>query len=224
MAARRVCYRYAAIRVRTRHRTAVRAPPFLLEIFAHERHGGPVLALLMALALTACMTRWAAALQQQAGSGECRQRQRQRSRWRATNDSEITRAIENAFKQDELLSSTSISVSSSGGVVSLQWQLALRRNRASVCIARCRACAPRRRGPISTTCQNKRPSALGSGLAPRTYCRTLTMCGIGGELRYDGSEPDWTLMGRMLPALARRSPDLAPGPMAQVLATIAACR
>lgn len=34
------------------------------------------------------------------------------------NDSEITRAIENAFQQDDLLSSTSISVSSSG-VVSL---------------------------------------------------------------------------------------------------------
>ena len=33
------------------------------------------------------------------------------------------------------------------------------------------------------------------------------MCGIGGELRLDGGEPDWTLMGRMLQRLARRGPD-----------------
>ena len=33
------------------------------------------------------------------------------------------------------------------------------------------------------------------------------MCGIGGELRLDGGEPDLALMGRMLQRLARRGPD-----------------
>jgi asparagine synthase (glutamine-hydrolysing) len=33
------------------------------------------------------------------------------------------------------------------------------------------------------------------------------MCGIGGELRLDGGEPDAALMGRMLHRLARRGPD-----------------
>ncbi len=33
------------------------------------------------------------------------------------------------------------------------------------------------------------------------------MCGIGGELRLDGGEPDLALMGRMLRQLARRGPD-----------------
>ncbi|HRD49069.1 MAG TPA: N-acetylglutaminylglutamine amidotransferase [Candidatus Contendobacter sp.] len=33
------------------------------------------------------------------------------------------------------------------------------------------------------------------------------MCGIGGELRLDGGEPDLALMGRMLKRLARRGPD-----------------
>jgi asparagine synthase (glutamine-hydrolysing) len=33
------------------------------------------------------------------------------------------------------------------------------------------------------------------------------MCGIGGELRFDGNEPDLALMGRMLQRLARRGPD-----------------
>ena len=33
------------------------------------------------------------------------------------------------------------------------------------------------------------------------------MCGIGGELRFDGGEPDLALMGRMLQRLARRGPD-----------------
>ncbi len=33
------------------------------------------------------------------------------------------------------------------------------------------------------------------------------MCGIGGELRLDGGEPDLALMGRMLRRLARRGPD-----------------
>ena len=33
------------------------------------------------------------------------------------------------------------------------------------------------------------------------------MCGIGGELRLDGGEPDGALMGRMLRRLARRGPD-----------------
>jgi len=33
------------------------------------------------------------------------------------------------------------------------------------------------------------------------------MCGIGGELRLDDSEPDLALMGRMLQRLARRGPD-----------------
>lgn len=33
------------------------------------------------------------------------------------------------------------------------------------------------------------------------------MCGIGGELRLDGGEPDLALMGRMLHRLARRGPD-----------------
>lgn len=33
------------------------------------------------------------------------------------------------------------------------------------------------------------------------------MCGIGGELRLDGGEPDRALMGRMLQHLARRGPD-----------------
>jgi len=33
------------------------------------------------------------------------------------------------------------------------------------------------------------------------------MCGIGGELRLDGGEPDQALMGRMLQRLARRGPD-----------------
>ena len=33
------------------------------------------------------------------------------------------------------------------------------------------------------------------------------MCGIGGELRLDGGEPDVALMGRMLRRLARRGPD-----------------
>ena len=33
------------------------------------------------------------------------------------------------------------------------------------------------------------------------------MCGIGGELRFDGGEPDFALMGRMLNRLARRGPD-----------------
>ena len=33
------------------------------------------------------------------------------------------------------------------------------------------------------------------------------MCGIGGELRLDGGEPDRALMGRMLRRLARRGPD-----------------
>ncbi|MBK7540433.1 MAG: N-acetylglutaminylglutamine amidotransferase [Candidatus Competibacteraceae bacterium] len=33
------------------------------------------------------------------------------------------------------------------------------------------------------------------------------MCGIGGELRFDGGQPDLGLMGRMLDRLARRGPD-----------------
>ena len=33
------------------------------------------------------------------------------------------------------------------------------------------------------------------------------MCGIGGELRLDGGEPDLALMGRILQRLARRGPD-----------------
>ena len=33
------------------------------------------------------------------------------------------------------------------------------------------------------------------------------MCGISGELRLDGGEPDLALMGRMLQRLARRGPD-----------------
>jgi len=33
------------------------------------------------------------------------------------------------------------------------------------------------------------------------------MCGIGGELRLDGGDPDLALMGRMLQRLARRGPD-----------------
>jgi asparagine synthase (glutamine-hydrolysing) len=33
------------------------------------------------------------------------------------------------------------------------------------------------------------------------------MCGIGGELRLDGGEPDLVLMGRMSQRLARRGPD-----------------
>ena len=52
------------------------------------------------------------------------------------NDSEITRAIENAFKQDDLLSSTSISVSSSGGVVSLSGSLTARAANRAVSLAR----------------------------------------------------------------------------------------
>lgn len=35
------------------------------------------------------------------------------------------------------------------------------------------------------------------------------MCGIGGELRFDGGEPDLALMQRMLRRLARRGPDHA---------------
>jgi asparagine synthase (glutamine-hydrolysing) len=33
------------------------------------------------------------------------------------------------------------------------------------------------------------------------------MCGISGELRFDGAEPDLALMGQMLERLARRGPD-----------------
>ena len=33
------------------------------------------------------------------------------------------------------------------------------------------------------------------------------MCGIGGELRVDGGQPDPALMARMLRRLARRGPD-----------------
>jgi len=33
------------------------------------------------------------------------------------------------------------------------------------------------------------------------------MCGIGGELRVDGGQPDPALMARMLSRLARRDPD-----------------
>ncbi|MDQ2696968.1 MAG: N-acetylglutaminylglutamine amidotransferase [Pseudomonadota bacterium] len=33
------------------------------------------------------------------------------------------------------------------------------------------------------------------------------MCGICGELRFDGQDPDWALLGRMMHRLARRGPD-----------------
>ena len=43
------------------------------------------------------------------------------------------------------------------------------------------------------------------------------MCGICGELRLDGHEPDLALLGRMMGRLARRGPDhegcFSDGPM-----------
>ena len=90
----------------------------------------PVLALLTALALTACTGMGGGSTSSAASMSDSDRGGAQ------ANDSEITRAIENAFKQDDLLSSTSISVSSSGGVVSLSGSLTARAANRAVSLAR----------------------------------------------------------------------------------------
>lgn len=95
----------------------------------------PVLALLMALALTACTGMGGGSTSSDGSSSAASISDNARGGAQA-NDSEITRAIENAFKQDDLLSSTSISVSSSGGVVSLSGSLTARAANRAVSLAR----------------------------------------------------------------------------------------